>query len=393
MTSAPTGVTPERSPGRRGLPVAAQVLVAAGLLLLVLGGLLFSPTGVVSDPQPRGTLGEQETVRVSGPAGELYVPARVNTGAGASTLDGSLAERLGYDLDAAETVEVESAVGDDRRAVVPATLQVAGDVFATRVSIADLDDDGPQLLLGREDLRQFRVVVGETGMSDPGSVGVPTPLGRLLAESSALSPTSLLAVLPLATLVIVVLRVVVGVQTLGIFSPVLLAVGYSQAGLVPGLLLTTAMVGLGFVVQTVLGRLWLPRMVRLAVLVGMVVGSLLVLQELAGVSGAVDAWGASLPVVVTAVVIERVWETWELDGVRRAGIEVVVTLVVAAGVTWIMLLPPTRELGDDQPLLFALGATAAACAVGTYRGMSLLDRLTRSEPSGSQLPAHQKVVP
>lgn len=114
-------------------------------------------------------------------------------------------------------------------------------------------------------------------------------------------------------------------------------------------------------------------MVRLATLVGMVVVALLLLQEAAGVSGAIDAWGASLPVVVTAVVVERLWETWELDGTARAVLDGGITLTVAAGVTAVMLLPEVRLLSEEHPLALALGCTVTACLVGAYRGVRVLD--------------------
>ena len=98
----------------------------------------------------------------------------------------------------------------------------------------------------------------------------------------------------------------------------LLAIGYSQSGLVPGVLLTVSMFVLGFAVQPLLRRLRLPRVVRLAALIGVVTVALLSLQQLGVASGPVDSWAASLPVVVTAIIIERLWETWELDGVRQA---------------------------------------------------------------------------
>ncbi len=62
----------------------------------------------------------------------------------------------------------------------------------------------------------------------------------------------------------------------------------------------------------------MPKVVRLSALIGVVAAGLVILQEAGGVSGAVDSWGASLPVVVTAVIVERLWETWEMDGLGSA---------------------------------------------------------------------------
>lgn len=194
-----------------------------------------------------------------------------------------------------------------------------------------------------------------------------------------LGPTGLLAVLPLAVLIIVVLRVVLGVTTLGTFSPVLLAIGYGQAGLVPGLALTVGMFVLGFVLQPVLRRARLPRVVRLAALVGMVAVALVSLQEYGGLGPAADSWGAALPVVVTAVIVERLWETWDSDGALDAVRDAAVTLAVAAMVAVVMLTPVVRALAETVPVELALVCTALTLAAGGYRGLRV-DELMRFRP-------------
>ncbi len=223
------------------VPVAAQVAVAAASLILILVGVLAAPSTSVADPDPRAIIGNKELVRITGPTGEtVEAVARVDTGAKSTSIDRRMAENLGFDLEGADTVRIVSSLGEDERPVVPAALQIAGDAFATRVNVADRSERSTPVLLGRDDLRRFRISVGEQLLTTPGEPQAPSALGSLLAQSSALGPTALLAVLPLATLVIVVLRVVFGLQLLGAFSPVLLAIGYSQAGLVPGVMLRSA---------------------------------------------------------------------------------------------------------------------------------------------------------
>ncbi len=270
---------------------------------------------------------------------------------------------------------------------MPAALQIAGDAFATRVNVADRSERSTPVLLGRDDLRRFRISVGEQLLTTPGEPQAPSALGSLLAQSSALGPTALLAVLPLAALVIVVLRVVFGLQTLGAFSPVLLAIGYSQAGLVPGLLLTIGMFILGFAAQPLLRRLRLPRVVRLSALVGVVAVALVTLQEAGGVSSAVDSWGASLPVVVTAIIVERLWETWELDGLSTAVWEAVLTLGVAALVALVILAPAVRLLADTIPIQLAAVRTIWACIIGTYRGLRISELLRFRDSAASTAPS------
>jgi hypothetical protein len=370
------------------MPVAAQVVIAAASLVVVVVSLVAAPGVQVANQDPRAIIGNKELVRITGPTGTtVEAIARVDTGATSTSIDQRMAEDLGFDLEDADTVTIASSLGREERPVVPAALQIAGDAFATRVNVADRSERSTPVLLGRDDLRRFRISVGEQLLTTPGEPQAPSALGSLLAQSSALGPTALLAVLPLAALVIVVLRVVFGLQTLGAFSPVLLAIGYSQAGLVPGLLLTIGMFILGFAAQPLLRRLRLPRVVRLSALVGVVAVALVTLQEAGGVSSAVDSWGASLPVVVTAIIVERLWETWELDGLSTAVWEAVLTLGVAALVALVILAPAVRLLADTIPIQLAAVCTIWACIIGTYRGLRISELLRFRDSAASTAPS------
>lgn len=366
---------------RPRVPALVQVLLTVVAGAVLVSALVFSPrTEVARDPVRE--VGTQELVRITGPTGEtVETVARVDTGASSSSIDDDIAEELEFDLDGAETVTVASSLGREERPVVIGALQLAGQAKATRFSVTDRSERSTQVLLGRDDLRGVQVVVGQRMLTTPGDDTAPTALRAVLAEAPALGPQSLLAVLPLAALVIVLLRVVVGVTTLGTFSPVLLAFGYTQAGLLLGLALTTVMLVLGFASQPLLRRFHLPRVARLSVLVGLVTLTLLGVQEVVGLSGAADAWGAALPVVVTAVIVERLWETWDLDGARAALIESVVTLTVAVLVTFLLLAPLTRLLAETVPLAFAVACTVWAGIIGSYRGLRLLE-LVRFSPLG-----------
>ncbi len=153
----------------------------------------------------------------------------------------------------------------------------------------------------------------------------------------------------------------------------LLALGYTQAGLTLGLMLTAAMFAFGFVAEPLLRRFRLPRVARLATLIGVVTVGLLTVQELAGLSGASDSWGAALPVVVTAVTLERMWETWDTEGVLEAAKEGLITLAVAVVATLMMVTPFARALVERSPLQLALVCTALAFLVGSYGGLRLLE--------------------
>ena len=353
-------------------PVLVRVLLAVVALAVLVVGIVLLPDRSV-DTSATPLIGEQETVRVTGPTGQtLEAIARIDTGASASSIDEDMARELGFDLENAETVTVVSSLGRESRPLVVGVVQIAGQAFASRLNVTDRSERSNAVLLGRADLTGFQIQVGQQLLTTPGEAREPSTFGALLAEAPALGPLELLALLPLAALIVVLLRVVVGVQTLGTFSPVLLALGYTQAGLAAGLLLTTVMIALGFAAQPLLRRFRLPRIARLAVLIGIVTVVLLAVQQLAG-PGDTTSWGAALPVVVTAVILERLWETWDLDGSRNAAIEAGLTVGVAVLVTTLLLAPTIRGLAETVPLPLAVACAIWAAVVGTYRGLRLTE--------------------
>ncbi len=354
------------------LPVVVRVLVAVVALgILIIGMILTPDRSTLRSTLP--TIGEQETVRITGPTGKtIEAIARVDTGASASSIDKEMARKLDFDLKNATLVTVLSSLGREKRPVVVGVVQIAGQAFASRLSVTDRSERSNPVLLGRSDLIGFQVQVGQKLLTTPGEARTPSALGALLAEASVLGPSELLALLPLAALMVVLLRVVVGIQTLGIFSPVLLAFGYTQAGLSAGLVLTALMIILGFAAQPLLRRFRLPRVARLTILIGLVTVVLLAAQEFAG-PGATTSWGAALPVVVLAVILERLWETWDLDGWRDAVIEAGLTVAVAVLVTALLVAPTVRGLAETVPLPLAMACATWAAVIGTYRGLRLTE--------------------
>lgn len=355
-------------------PAAVQVLLAVGALLVLGLSVLFTPDRG-SAPDGGTTVGEQELVRITGPNGRtVEAVARIDTGASASSIDTRIAEDLGFDLDNAETITVASSLGREERPVVDGALQIAGQPKSVRFSVTDRSERSNPVLLGRAELTDLQVQVGQQLLTTPGADRAPSTLATLLSQTPALGPLQLLALLPLAVLVVVLLRVFGGVQTLGTFSPVLLAIGYTQAGLVAGVGLTVVIVAAGFVVQPLLRRFRLPRVARLAVLVGVVSVVLVAITQYAG-GGTGEIWGTALPVVVTAVMVERLWETWDLDGWRDAARDAVATTAVALLVTALLLAPVVRDLATVAPLALAIACAVWAGLAGTYRGLRLSELL------------------
>ncbi|MFF3755705.1 7TM domain-containing protein [Streptomyces sp. NPDC002185] len=359
-----------RRRGRDKVPVFVKVLAAVACLGLLLTGVLGSPDRPLS--RSSEVIGEREMVRVTGPTGQSSeVLALIDTGASASSLDTALARELGFDLDDAPRITVGSALGRERRPVVDTTVRLAGRSFVAKLSVNNRSKRETPVLLGRQEVQGLHVAVGKRLLTQPDSTAAPSALRILFARAPAIDPVSMMALLPLAALLIVLLRVVVGLNTLGTFSPVLLALAYAQAGLPLGVPLTLVMFALGFAAQPLLRRLHLPRVARLGVLIAVVTSGLIAAQLGLGSFGLSDAWGMSLPVVVTAIVTERLWEVWDLDGVRAAATGAALTMGTAVLVALLLLTPYVREVAEAVPLQLALACAVWTAVAGTYRGLRL----------------------
>ncbi|MFD9359401.1 7TM domain-containing protein [Streptomyces sp. NPDC060031] len=262
--------------------------------------VLGSPSRALS--RSSDTIGEREMVRITGPSNKtVEVLALIDTGATASSMDTALAKDLGFDLAHAPKVTVGSSLGREERPVIDAVMQLAGRSFVAKVNVNSRAKRETPVLLGRQEIQGLQMAVGKRLLTRPDESTAPSALRILFVKAPAIDPVSIMALLPLAALLIAVLRVVVGLNTLGTFSPVLLALAYAQAGLPLGIPLKLAMFALGFVVQPLLLRLHLPHVARLGVLIGVVTSGLVGAQLALGSAGLSDSWGMTLPVVVTAI--------------------------------------------------------------------------------------------
>lgn len=361
------------SSGRRpsALPTAVKVVLAALGVAALLVSLVAAPS-VDQAASERVAVGETEPVRITGPDGTtVEALARIDTGAARSSIDEEIAEELGLDLDEAETVTVVSALGREERPVVDVAVQLGGTAQASLVSVNDRERLSTPVLIGRTDLEAFQVLVGQSLLTTPGEPRAPSAVSAALLQVPVYGPDALLALVPLSAVVMVALRQVVGLSTLGTFSPVLLALAYVQSGLRLGLALTVLVLAAGLLAQPLLRRFRLPRVARLGVLVSLVATTLLGLTALLDVTTAGQAWGAALPIVVSAVIVERLWEAWDVEGATTALQDGAVTLAVAALVTLLLLSPPVRVLAEAVPLRLALVSLVWAWLIGTYRGLRL----------------------
>ncbi|MBP5352873.1 MAG: UUP1 family membrane protein [Alphaproteobacteria bacterium] len=139
-----------------------------------------------------------------------------------------------------------------------------------------------------------------------------------------------LMIFPLGILLVVILRNVIGISTMGTFTPMLVAMSLIKTGFIYGVLCFAVIIGLGLAVRTMLTRLNLLLVPRISAVVIFVI---LIMQMLTVFGYHFDlkvaASAVFFPIIITAWIIERACITWEEDGVKNATKQIVNTVFVA----------------------------------------------------------------
>lgn len=206
-------------------------------------------------------------------------------------------------------------------------------------------------------------------------------------DSSPFTGIELLSALPLGAAAVVFSRAIGGVNTFGLFVPVLLAVAFVQTGLVAGPIIFCSTVAIGLVTAPLFRRLNLPRVALIASFMSVVTITLIALHEYGNFQGA--GWATAFPVIVTAVVVERLWFMWEENGLGEAARVATWTFVIAFLIQLTILLAPVRWLMQESPLTMAIVGLAIVLLLGRYRGL----RLNEVVRFGRVLDAERKPPP
>ena len=146
-----------------------------------------------------------------------------------------------------------------------------------------------------------------------------------------------LMIFPLAILIVVIMRNVIGVATMGTFTPMLIAMALVKTGLVPGVVCFSVMIFLGLLMRAMVARLNLLLVPRISFVVIFVI---LLIQVLTVVGYRLNLEIVSsaifFPIIITAWIIERASITWEEEGAKNTLKEIFNTLLTAM-ITYIVI--------------------------------------------------------
>lgn len=184
---------------------------------------------------------------------------------------------------------------------------------------------------------------------------------------------------PIGTLIVVLMRILVGLKTSGTFMPVLMALAFLQTHLLPGLVIFVTIVSIGLWIRSVLSRLNLLLVARISSVVIVVVGIMAGMSILSYKMGMQQSMSVTFfPMIILAWTIERMSILWEEEGPLDVVVSGGGSLLVAVISYLAMTNRYIEHLTFNFPelLLCVLGFTLL---LGQYTGYRLLE-LRRFKP-------------
>lgn len=183
----------------------------------------------------------------------------------------------------------------------------------------------------------------------------------------------ILTVVPLGIFILVLLRNVVGLRTLGTFMPVLIALAFRETRLLWGIILFTSVVGAGLLFRAYLEHLKLllvPRLASVLIFVVLFMAGLSVVAAQLKLEGGLSV--ALFPMVIMTMTIERVSVIWDELGPQPALKQAAASLVVAAFCYLVMSQAFVQHLFFTFPELL-LVMLAGTLILGRYSGYRLVE--------------------
>lgn len=188
-----------------------------------------------------------------------------------------------------------------------------------------------------------------------------------------------LMIFPLAILMVVIMRNIIGVSTMGTFTPMLLAMSLVKTGFVSGLVCFSVMIALGLIMRALVAKLNLLLVPRISFVVIFVILLIQVLTIIGyRMNYEIVSSAIFFPIIITAWIIERASITWEEDGAMNTLKEIFNTLLTAIVTYFVISNEAVRHI------MFAFNELNivilfVVMLLGTYTGYRLTE-LTRFAP-------------
>ena len=183
----------------------------------------------------------------------------------------------------------------------------------------------------------------------------------------------IMVMIPIGVLVILILRNLIGIQTLGTFTPVLIALAFRETQLGFGIMLFTIITALGLSLRSYLEHLKLQMLPRLSVVLTFVVVLIAAISLFSHKLGLERGLSVALfPMVILTMTIERLSITWEERGGGHAMKVAIGTLFAASLAHLIMTVPELVYFVFTFPAILLI-LVGFMLAMGRYRGYRLTE--------------------
>jgi hypothetical protein len=183
----------------------------------------------------------------------------------------------------------------------------------------------------------------------------------------------IMVMIPIGVLVILILRNLGGLQTLGTFTPVLIALAFRETQLGFGIVLFTVITALGLSLRSYLEHLKLQMLPRLSVVLTFVVVLIAVISLFSHKLGLERGLSVALfPMVILTMTIERLSITWEERGGGHAFKVAIGTLFAATLAHLLMSVPELNYFIFTFPAVLMI-MVGFMLAMGRYRGYRLTE--------------------
>lgn len=183
----------------------------------------------------------------------------------------------------------------------------------------------------------------------------------------------LMLMIPFGVLVILLVRNVVGIQTLGTFTPVLIALAFRETGLAFGIAFFTIITAIGLLVRSYLEHLKLQMLSRLSVVLTFVILMIATLSIFSYKMGFAQGLAIGLfPMVILTMTIERLSITWEERGAGNV-LKISIGTLIASSLAYLLM-----DIPEFVYFVFTFPGILLVLAgfmlmMGRYRGYRLTE--------------------
>ncbi|MGJ8633911.1 MAG: UUP1 family membrane protein [Luteolibacter sp.] len=177
-----------------------------------------------------------------------------------------------------------------------------------------------------------------------------------------------IVLIPLGAFVVVLMRNIVGIPTLGTFMPVLLALALLEIKPVQGIIMFSILVGAGLWFRFLLSRMNLlvvPRVAACVVIVTLLMMMMGVISSKLGMSVGIKI--TLFPMIIIAWTLERMSLIWEEEGKKSAFVQVSGSIFVAVCAYYFMKVTQIQYWAFYFPELL-LVLLAGILLIGRYTG-------------------------